>query len=116
YFEKERFLLPVEEIGKLPRLAGVALIWMAQYKEKEGITLPSSWKGEGSNPIVVFTGGGNDEYNYYFGGKGGRGTVNHGNMDGGSFVFELNGVRWSVDPGNQGYNELEKEGFDLWGK
>src|SRR5699024_8110704 len=42
--------------------------------------------------------------------------VNHGNMDGGSFVFELNGVRWSVDPGNQGYNELEKEGFDLWGK
>ena len=42
--------------------------------------------------------------------------VNHGNMDGGSFVFELNGVRWVVDPGNQEYHELEKTGFDLWGR
>src|SRR3546814_19145203 len=36
-------------------------------------------------------------------------------MDGGSFVFELDGVRWVVDPGNQSYNELEKTGFNLWG-
>ena len=37
-------------------------------------------------------------------------------MDGGSFIFELNGVRWVVDPGNQDYNDLEQTGFDLWGK
>jgi hypothetical protein len=37
-------------------------------------------------------------------------------MDAGSFVFELNGVRWSVDPGNQDYNTLEITGFDLWGR
>jgi hypothetical protein len=37
-------------------------------------------------------------------------------MDGGSFRFELNGVRWVVDPGNQDYNELEKTGFNLWGR
>lgn len=42
--------------------------------------------------------------------------VNHGNMDGGSFVFELNGVRWVIDPGNQSYHALEKTGFDLWGR
>jgi hypothetical protein len=35
-------------------------------------------------------------------------------MDAGSFIFELNGVRWSIDPGNQGYNTLEQAGFDLW--
>ena len=35
-------------------------------------------------------------------------------MDAGSFVFELNGVRWSVDPGVQDYNSLEQAGFDLW--
>ena len=29
-------------------------------------------------------------------------------------MFELNGVRWVVDPGIQGYHQLEKEGFDLW--
>lgn len=40
--------------------------------------------------------------------------VNHGNMDGGSFVFELNGVQWVIDPGNQSYHELEKTGFNLW--
>ena len=28
-------------------------------------------------------------------------------MDAGSFVFELNGVRWSIDPGNQDYTALE---------
>jgi hypothetical protein len=116
FFEKERFLMQPEAMGKLNRLGGAALVWMSQYKEMGEIKVPTAWKGEGSNPVVVFTGGENDPHQYYFGGKGGRGTVNHGNMDGGSFVFELNGVRWSVDPGNQGYNELETAGFDLWGR
>ena len=56
-----------------------------------------------------------DGEDYYFGGKGGKGTVSHGNLDAGSFIWELNGVRWSIDPGNQNYNELEQAGFDLWG-
>ena len=76
--------------------------------------MPISWKGDGSNPIVVFKGSENDPHNYYFGGKGGRATTSHGNMDAGSFIFELNGVRWSIDPGNQNYNTLEQAGFDLW--
>jgi hypothetical protein len=28
----------------------------------------------------------------------------------------LDGIRWVIDPGMQGYHELEKTGFDLWGK
>jgi hypothetical protein len=116
FFEKERFLMPAEEMGKLSRLAGAALVWLAQYEEKGEEKIPTAWKGEGSNPIVVFTGGEDDPHTYYFGGKGGRGMVNHGNMDGGSFIFELNGVRWSIDPGNQSYHELETTGFDLWGR
>ncbi|WP_372949770.1 heparinase II/III family protein [Mariniphaga sp.] len=116
FFEKERFLMPAEDMGKLSRLAGAALVWIAQYEEKGAEKVPTAWKGEGANPVVVFTGGENDLHHYYFGGKGGRGMVNHGNMDGGSFIFELNGVRWSIDPGNQSYNELEITGFDLWGR
>lgn len=116
FFEKERFLMPAEEMGKLSRVGGAALVWLSQYEEKTSVKAPTAWKGEGANPIVFFTGGENDPRQYYFGGKGGRGTVNHGNMDGGSFVFELDGVRWSVDPGNQDYNALEITGFDLWGK
>lgn len=113
FFEKERFLKPTEELGELSRISGAALVWMSQYVEKDGVKVPQNWKGDGSNPIVIFNG---HESNpgYYFGGKGGRGTTSHGNMDAGSFIFELNGVRWSIDPGNQGYNTLEQAGFDLW--
>ena len=116
FFEKERFLRPAHSMGKLPRLDGAGLAWLSQYKEKGGETLPSAWKGDGSNPIVIFTGGEADPLHYYFGGKGGKATTSHGNMDAGSFVFELNGVRWCVDPGNQSYNDLEKTGFNLWSR
>jgi hypothetical protein len=51
---------------------------------------------------------------YYLGAKGGKASNNHGNMDAGSFIFELDGIRWSIDLGNQNYNELEQAGFDLW--
>jgi Heparinase II/III-like protein len=116
FFEKERFLRPAEKMGKLGRLEGAGLVWLSQYKEAQDIKVPEAWSGKGSNPIVIFKSGPADPHQYYFGGKGGRGTVNHGNMDGGSFVFEVNGVRWVVDPGNQEYHELEKTGFDLWGR
>ncbi|MDG1291170.1 MAG: heparinase II/III family protein [Flavobacteriaceae bacterium] len=116
FFERNRLLRSPSEIGKLRRLDGAGLVWLAQYEKKLYSDLPSAWKGEGSNPVAVFTGGSSDPYGYYFGGKGGSGTVNHGNMDAGSFIFELNGIRWIFDPGNQNYNDLEKEGFDLWNK
>ncbi|MDW7693150.1 heparinase II/III family protein [Flammeovirgaceae bacterium SG7u.111] len=116
FFEEERFLIKPESIDTLSRLSGAGLMWVAQYQETAGMKMPTAWKGEGANPIVIFTGERDDEHTYYFGGKGGRGMVSHGNMDGGSFIFELNGVRWVVDPGNQNYHNLEKTGFDLWKK
>ncbi|MEC3879965.1 heparinase II/III domain-containing protein [Parapedobacter sp. 10938] len=116
YFEQDRFLQPVDDMGRLSRLGGAGLVWLAQFEKEAAGSTPTAWQGGGSNPVVFFTGGADDPHQYYFGGKGGRGTVNHGNMDGGSFVFELNGVRWVIDPGNQSYEALEKTGFELWGK
>jgi len=115
FFEKERFLIPTSNLGELSRVSGAALVWMSQYEEKSDAKIPTAWKGEGDNPIVIFTGDENDARGYYFGGKGGRATTSHGNMDAGSFIFELDGVRWSIDPGNQSYNQIEQAGFDLWG-
>lgn len=115
YFERERFLKDPEEIGRMRRHGGAALVWLSQFEAEKEEPLPLAWKADGHNPIVIFRGGEDDPRQYYFGGKGGRGTVNHGNMDAGSFIFELNGVRWVVDPGNQSYHELEKTGFNLWG-
>lgn len=33
---------------------------------------------------------------------------NHGHMDAGSFAYDGNGVRWSVDLGMQSYAKIEK--------
>ena len=115
YLEKEKFLLPPAALGKLSRLAGPGLVWLSQFESKNQTALPLIWKGDGPNPIFVFRGGKDDPSNFYFGGKGGRGSLSHGNMDAGSFIFELNGVRWVIDPGTQDYDALEQAGFDLWG-
>ncbi|SHJ00891.1 Heparinase II/III-like protein [Tangfeifania diversioriginum] len=115
YFERERFLIQPNKMGKLQRLGGAALVWISQFEKSTNEKLPTAWKGEGDNPVVVFRGDDDNPHQFYFGGKGGRATTSHGNMDAGSFIFELNGVRWVIDPGNQSYHELEKTGFNLWG-
>ena len=116
YLNEKRFLLPPDKIGRISRLAGAGLVWTAQFEATDTKELPNAWKGDGANPIVVFTGGADNPNGYYLGAKGGMGALSHGNMDGGSFVFELDGVRWVIDPGNQSYGTLERAGFDLWGK
>ena len=113
-FEEDRFLQPANQMGILPRYAGAALVWISQYEPGTTELQPLSWKGDGRNPVVFFHGGPDDPHRFYFGGKGGRASINHGNMDAGSFVFELDGIRWVVDPGNQPYHELERIGFKLW--
>lgn len=114
YLERDKFLQSPNGMGKLPRLAGSGLVWLSQFEKKTETKLPLAWKGDGENPIVIFRGGEDDQRQYYFGGKGGRATISHGNMDAGSFIFELDGIRWVVDPGNQAYHEIEKTGFNLW--
>ncbi|NQX56097.1 heparinase II/III family protein [Pedobacter panaciterrae] len=112
YFDKEKFL------GALARSAtsgynsskfnGMVLAWLAKHKKSMGNQLPANYKGDGINPIVVFGGGKTDPNGYFLGAKGGAANLNHGNMDAGSFVFDLYGVRWSVDLGMQNYFELEQ--------
>ncbi|MDO6438448.1 heparinase II/III family protein [Cyclobacterium sp. 1_MG-2023] len=115
FFEKEKFLKPYDKEKKFSRLLAPALVWIAQYEEKSETTVPAAWAGNGPNPVVFFTGGEDDPNKFYFGGKGGRGNISHGNMDAGSFVFELDGVRWSVDLGkNKHYGVIERTGFNLW--
>jgi hypothetical protein len=116
FFERDRFLKAPSRMAKLHRLAGASMAWLIECEGAVAQSLPVAWKGEGENPIVIFAGGRDDRHQYYFGGKGGKATTNHGNMDAGSFVFELNGVRWVVDPGNQSYHALEKTGFNLWSR
>jgi hypothetical protein len=111
FYEKEKFLRPPVEI-RLGYLTGAALAWMSRYEETSTEEPPLTWVGKGKTPIAVFRGE-TEESGYYFAAKGGCGAVSHGHMDAGSFIFELNGVRWSIDPGNQSYL-IGEQGFDLW--
>lgn len=118
YFPQKRLLLYSRNEKKLPRFVGAGLIWVSKFehnKKRNETQLPLYWKGNGPEPVVFFRGSKNDPRHYYFAAKGGRGNHSHGNMDAGSFIFELNGVRWAVDPGTQNYYDVEKTGFDLWG-
>ncbi len=111
FFDKEKFLIPPDEI-RLSYITGSALAWMCQYEPKSDEEPTAVWVGKGRSPVAFFTGKGKDS-DYYFAAKGGCGAVSHGNMDAGSFIFELNGVRWSIDPGIQDYM-IGEQGFDLW--
>lgn len=114
YFKTESFLKPIKRMERLSRFDGIGMFWIAQYKKQFLKEMPTIWKGNGKNPVVIFKSNKENKNQFYLGCKGGKASISHGNMDAGSFVFELNGVRWSTDPGVQGYHDLEKTGFNLW--
>ncbi len=97
------------------RLAGPGLVWLSQLSFQKTSELPLNWHGKGANPVAIFRGEKEDAGQFYLGVKGGKAQLSHGNMDAGTFVFELDGVRWVLDPGNQRYYLLNKIGFDLAG-
>lgn len=98
------------------RLAGPGLVWLTQFMKTRTGELPLEWHGKGCNPIAVFRGGKEDVGEFYLAVKGGSANISHGNMDAGTFIFELDGVRWVIDPGNQPYYPLNRIGFNLSGQ
>ena len=111
YFMK-KFLENPEELG---RFAGPGMVWLSEYEMQKHTPLATQWFGKGRNPVAFFRNEDNKNQ-YYLAAKGGTASVTHGNMDAGTFVFELDGVRWVTDPGNQNYYALNKIGFDLAGE
>ncbi len=72
------------------------------------------WVGRGKNPVAMMRTSWTDTTAIYVGFKGGSPSLNHGHMDGGSFVMDADGVRWAMDFGAQSYESLESKGVDLW--
>lgn len=104
--------------GVEDRLAVPGFLWQVNTRYANSRSLPLVWQGRGSNPLVVFRTAFDAPQVLYFAAKGGQATLNHGNMDAGSFILELDGVRWAIDPGVQNYHALEeifqRTGGDLW--
>lgn len=110
FFDEEFFDHPTSA----GRFAASGMVWLSQYNEMKNSSLPLAWYGNGLNPVVVFRSEDNNTKQLYFAAKGGKAHISHGNMDAGTFIFELDGVRWVIDPGTQNYNKLEQAGFNLW--
>ncbi len=98
------------------RNAGYGLLWLSQFKEKSHSSLPLTWVGQGDSPAAIFRAEATDEKQFYLGLKGSSPIGDHQDMDAGSFIFELNEVRWVIDPGNQDYGALDNVGFDVYGR
>ncbi|MEO7599309.1 MAG: hypothetical protein ABIV50_10280 [Opitutus sp.] len=90
----QAFLSHPTEAG---RLSGYALIWLSQFERKKQSEFPLAWFRAGTTPVAVFRSPPGDSGNLYLGFKGGSEQITRVDMDAGSFVLELNGVRWSID-------------------
>lgn len=80
----------------------------------EGGIKENFWVSSGLKPLFIYRSGWTDKNNSYLGIVGGAANVSHGHMDAGSFLYEKNGVRWSMELGLQSYETLENKGVDLW--
>ena len=74
----------------------------------------NTWYGRGETPVFVYRSGWESFEDTYFGIKGGTPSSGHAHMDGGSFIYERDSVRWALDLGMQDYGSLEKYGLDIW--
>ena len=72
------------------------------------------WYSRGETPVFTYRSGWESADDTYFGIKGGSPTSSHSHLDGGSFIYETDGVRWALDLGMQQYYSLEKFGLDIW--
>ena len=108
--------LQAEGLDEVPRLYPVYFLYLVQADQHAvPDPLPEVWIGFGEEPVAVLRDPDPEGMGFFLAAKGGRAADNHGNMDAGSFVFELDGIRWSVDPGNQNYYTLEQlMGQSLW--
>ena len=100
---------------KRDRLAPALLIWGA----KAAFSNPKApeklnYKADGDNPVAAMRSSWTDPDAAFLAFKAGSPSVNHGHMDIGEFMFEVNGVQWAVDLGGENYNSLETKGVDLW--
>ena len=96
------------------RLMPLALLYLDNLVEGSSRPPRSYFSGaEAETPIAVHRSSGEDDA-LYLGVKAGSPGSSHGHMDGGSFLIEADGVRWTCDLGINNYAKIEKYVPDLW--
>ncbi|WP_236254782.1 heparinase II/III domain-containing protein [Mucisphaera calidilacus] len=105
----------IERIGPREALRtrlSLALVWSGPGDGAPRPQIPRVMIGDGVVPVTVlqWRDPANPAAHAYVGIKGGKANMpqTHAHMDMGSFIAELRGVRWSVDPGREMYGDVEK--------
>ena len=97
--------------GLSERFAPLIALW---WPTSAGAEPALHFAGQGPQPVAIWRSSWTDPNALYFAIKGGGAAHNHAHMDAGSFILDLDGVRWAKDLGMQDYNSLESRGIDLW--
>lgn len=102
------------------RLIPMMIIWGAGCGEAPTVSLDAAeaprecfYLGKGDNDICVMRSSWREDA-AYLGFKSGRVTNPHGHMDIGSFYFEKDGVRWSLDLGSDHYGDIAKAHVNMF--
>lgn len=90
-------------------------LWMGAGPGPGAVQPALDWSGGGLTPVAAHRSSWGRGA-AYVAIKGGSPSTNHAHMDVGSFVFDVDGVRWADDLGMQDYNSLESKGVDLWSR
>ncbi|PCJ62157.1 MAG: heparinase [Planctomycetota bacterium] len=94
------------------RLLPMSLIWSDNLDELPNqVVLHHRYNGETPIGLHRQGWGKNDAF---AGLKAGSPSGPHGHMDIGSFVYDVNGLRWAEDPGLEEYHPIEEQGLVLW--
>ncbi|MBO5369245.1 MAG: heparinase II/III family protein, partial [Clostridia bacterium] len=81
----------------------LALLWLGGGSKKGNVTMETDSFYRGEN-VVTFRDRWTNSASTFAGVHGGKTIVNQSHLDGGSFVFDSNGVRWASDPGSAPYD------------
>jgi hypothetical protein len=111
YLEAKREMIRKNQ-GLSERFAPLSALWWPARAETQAPS--SSFVGQGPQPVAIWRSAWGDANTLWFGVKGGGAAHNHAHMDAGSFVLDMDGVRWAKDLGMQDYNSLESRGVALW--
>ena len=97
------------------RLAPSILIWGAKTSMSK-IKTPTNlnYKTQGISPVCVMRSSWTDPNAAYLGMKMGTPGFSHAHMDNGEFIFERDGIMWSMDMGGENYYSIESKGVDMW--
>lgn len=87
------------------------MLWYNPDMYTEEVELPKDKYFGGIAQVATMRSSWDDKDALFFGVRAGKGAVNHGHADVGSFTFDANGINWAVDAGGDDYGLEEIFGW-----